>query len=529
MQATEHALRVVRHFAQLVWLLREEPRNIDDQKTSLRALVAEMKHGHVLLDVSDGQLTGNGVPTDDVSACVHVLLTQLAAHGFDAIALAERTPPKALLDVARHLASTPLDEASEDLFDAWPVCLIRHETAVADTSTLALPAMSVVDEVPVAPAPTIVRAKPPAPTPPVRPTHEVSGFTGSLFEHFATRSGATSAQLAELLRKLDAATERLRLEAVLGRLSVHVEEAMARGDTDLACAILCRIGDRAQRVDNDETDRAIMLTIRRLARGRLVRAIASRLPSVTAERKLLLAILTHAGEAGAEAVIEHLVEATDRGHRRVYFDTLTHLKSGVTILIHMLGDSQWFVVRNAAELLGKIGAQEAEEALCGLLIHDDERVRGSATAALMQLGTARGRAAVIDALEDSAPTVRLYAAGALATGSPTQMAPPLIRALDRERDDEVQAAFLVALGRLATPEAVGRLVAYAQSSRGLFKRNALPVRLAAIQALGHVSTPVARATLHTIGEELDDEIGEAARDALTAHGARHAHSQLPDS
>src|SRR5712672_3479876 len=140
MQATEHALRVVRHFAQLVWLLREEPRNIDDQKTSLRALVAEMKHGHVLLDVSEGQLTGNGVPTDDVSACVHVLLTQLAAHGFDAIALAERTPPKALLDVARHLASTPLDEASEDLFDAWPVCLIRHEPAAADTSTLALPA-----------------------------------------------------------------------------------------------------------------------------------------------------------------------------------------------------------------------------------------------------------------------------------------------------------------------------------------------------------------------------------------------------
>jgi HEAT repeat protein len=138
----------------------------------------------------------------------------------------------------------------------------------------------------------------------------------------------------------------------------------------------------------------------------------------------------------------------------------------------------------------------------------------------MQLGTARGRAAVIEALEDSAPTVRLYAAGALATGSPAQMAPPLIRALERERDEEVQAALLVALGRLATPDAVARLVAYAQSSRGLFKRNALPVRLAAIQALGHVAAPVARATLQAIGEELEGEIGEAARDALTAHGGR---------
>jgi HEAT repeat protein len=263
-----------------------------------------------------------------------------------------------------------------------------------------------------------------------------------------------------------------------------------------------------------------MLTIRRLARGRLIRAIASRLPSVAAERKLLLAILAHAGEEGADAVIEQLVEATDRGHRRVYFDSLTHLKSGVTSLIHMLGDPQWFVVRNAAELLGKIGAQEAEEPLCGLLTHDDERVRASATVALMQLGTARGRAAVVDALEDTAPTVRLYAAGALATGNPIQMTPPLLRALEHERDDEVQAALLGALGRLATPDAVERLVAHAQPSRGLFKRNAVTIRLAAIQALGHIATPVSRAALHALGEEHDDAIGEAARDALTAHGGR---------
>jgi hypothetical protein len=54
----------------------------------------------------------------------------------------------------------------------------------------------------------------------------------------------------------------------------------------------------------------------------------------------------------------------------------------------------------------------------------------------------------------------------------------------------------------------------------LFKRNASSVRLAAIQALGHVAAPLARATLRALGEELDDEIGEAARDALTAHGGK---------
>lgn len=516
MHATEHGSTSARHFAQLVWLLREEPSNIDDQKRSLRALVADLEHGHVLLDVSEGHLTANDVASDDVSACVHTLLTQLAAHGFDAIAVAQRTPPKALLDVARHLASTPLDEATEDLFDAWPVCLIRRDPTTAQPATLSLSEMSVVDHEPaVVPAP--VAARPSATSAAPRQGHHVGGFTGSLFEHFAARSGVTNAQLEELLRKLDAASERQRLEAVLGRLSVHVEEAAAAGDTDLACAILCRIADRELRLDREDTSRVFMLTIRRLARGRLVRAIASRLPSVSAERKLLLAILAHAGEEGADAVIEQLVDATDRGHRRVYFDTLTHLKAGVTSLVHMLGDSQWFVVRNAAELLGKIGAHDAEDALCGLLSHDDERVRASSTAALMQLGTPRARAAVIEALEDSAPTVRLYAAGALATGNPTQMALPLIRALERERDDEVQAACLVALGRLASSDAVERLVAYAQPSRGLFKRNAVSVRLAAIQALSHVASPVARATLKTLEEDSVEEISEAARSAFTAH------------
>ena len=185
-----------------------------------------------------------------------------------------------------------------------------------------------------------------------------------------------------------------------------------------------------------------------------------------------------------------------------------------------IDDSRWFVVRNAAELLGKIGAHDAEQSLCALLTHDDERVRGSATIALVQLGTDSGRSAVVGALDDSARTVRLYAVAALATGSPALMAPPVIRALESERDEEVQAACLGALGRLATPDAVEQLVAYAQPSRGLFKRNAVSVRLAAVQALGRVGAPVARAALTTLADDSVEEISELARGALTTRRGR---------
>lgn len=524
MPSTAYGTACARYFAQLVWLLREEPSNIADQKMALRMLVAEMQHGHVMLAERGGQLSANDIPADDLSACAHTLLTQLAAHGFDAIAIAERTPPKALLDVARHLASTPLDDALEGRFNAWPVCLIRRGPTESTPALHSLDGMSLTE---LEPAP--VRAPVEVPTPvPLRVRQgsvEDADFSGSMFEHFATRSRVTNGQLEDLLRRLDAPSDHQRIDTVLGRLAVQVEEAVARGEIDLALLILGRISDRELRLEHGEDNRTLLRTIRRLARGRLVRAVASRLPgATTTDATQLIAILSHAGEEGADAVIEQLVEATDRGHRRVYFDTLTHLKSGVSSLVHMLGDAQWFVVRNAAELLGRIGAREAESALCALLTHDDERVRASAIAALMQLGTPSGQRAVVEALEDQSATVRRFAAGALAIGSPAQMAPPLIRALDRERDEEVQAACVLSLGRLGTAEAMDRVATYAQPSRGLFKRNAPAVRLAAIQALGHAATAKSRAVLLALPAEGDDEIGAAIRAALAArpNGARAA-------
>jgi HEAT repeat protein len=519
----EHASAFARHFAQLVWLLREEPSDISGQKTSLRALVAHVHHGAISLGVSAGHLTANGVPVPDLSDCVHTLLTQLAAHGFDVIDVDERTPPKELLDVARHLASTAQDDGASDLFDTGPVRLIRRDPSAAMAAAPSFPGLSLVSDdeavpsLPSTPVPLAARLSGAAHATIARAAHDVGHYAGSMFEHFTAKSGDTSAQIRQLLGQL-AQSEEKHLQSALARLSMHVEDAVGSGEIGLACEILHEIARREQRVTHDEVRRAFTLTMRRLARGRLAHAVASRLPDATPDdRALLLAVLGGAGEEGADAVIEHLVEATDRGHRRAYFDALTHLKAGVSSLVHMLGDAQWFVVRNAAELLGRMNAREAEDALCAVLEHDDERVRGSATLALMQLGTPRGRAAVVDALQDPASTVRGYAARAMAAGDPQQMAPLLIQALEREQDEEVRAACLSTLGRLATAEAAAQLIAYAQPRRGLLKRNGPSVRLAAIQGLGYVPLASTRDALHALVEDTVPEVRDAARASLAAH------------
>ena len=139
-------------------------------------------------------------------------------------------------------------------------------------------------------------------------------------------------------------------------------------------------------------------------------------------------------------------------------------------LIHMLGDARWFVARNAAELLGEMQAREAEPQLTELLRHTDDRVRRAATSALMRLGTSRAMHAIQDALKDGAPAMRMQAAAALVTRKDVKTAATLVRALEDEKDDEVQAAFLLALGKLATPDAVQRLLKAVEPERGLFKK-----------------------------------------------------------
>jgi HEAT repeat protein len=225
-------------------------------------------------------------------------------------------------------------------------------------------------------------------------------------------------------------------------------------------------------------------------------------------------VLTRAGEDGADALIEQIAAMSGQSERRVYFDALLQLQSGVPTLIHMLGDARWFVARNAAELLGEMQTKEAEPQLTELLRHSDDRVRRAATAALMRLGTSRAMQAIQDALKDGAPAMRIQAAAALVTRKDVKTAATLVRALEEEKDDEVQAAFLLALGKLATPDAVQRLLKAAEAERGLFKKKATTFRVAAVQGLGEARTPEAVDALKALQSDKDEEIREAATFAL---------------
>lgn len=496
------SLTFASHFSRLVWLLGSSPANVEEQKTALRALVAASAGEAVTISVRGGQLEANGEAVPQTWADARHTAAQLTSHGVREVSVDAGSPAPALLGIARIFAAMPTgapgDSALERLgaLDAPTVRFTLVEHVVVPAAALRQREMARVAE---------------------GSLGIVTGDAG-MFTHFAAPQ-TPQGSIEELLARLDAARRADQATSALDDLVTVGENGMRDGNHVIVADVLHGITARESAITNAEIRRAYGLALRRIARPALLRAVAGLLPRRREQMDEYLRVLERAGEDGADAVIEQLTEAQATEDRRVYFDVLVRLKSGVPALIHMLGDARWFVARNAAELLGAMKAREAEVPLVKLLRNADERVRRAASRALIQLDTPAGWRAVRDALHDDAPGVRAHAAAALATRPDGQTGATLTRALEEEEHPDVQLALVAALGRVATRDAVQRLVAMAEPEGRLFRRKPAALRVAAINALAEARTAEALAALRALERDREAEIREAAARALARTAA----------
>jgi HEAT repeat protein len=491
----DQSVTLARHFVRLVWLLLRDPGNIEEQKALLRALVTVAKEGAVALGLGAGHITANGTPVGAALSGVTEVAERMTAHRVQSIAVDAGARAADLLGAARMLAGAPTKEPS-----VAPGATVRF---VARGALPELDFGEVLDD-PLASARRSATPRPSASAAPAPAAH--------------TRPASP----AELLARLDSETNPERLVGVLDELATAAENAAGDGRTVVASDIFHHIVRREREIQEFDLKRAFVLTVKRLSKPPLLRAILTELASVPERRDDFLAVLGRAGEDGADALIEQLEGGTARDERSVYFDALSRLQAGIPALLHMLGDPRWHVARNAAALLGEMQAAEAERPLGQLLHHDDERVRHAATISLMRLGTAKSMQTIQEAFNDGAPQIRMQAAAALVARKDVRTAALLLRALDDEKDDEVAAAFLIALGRLATGDAVDRLIATAEADRGLFRKKPVALRVAAVQGLAEARTPEAIATLKALRSDKDEDVQATAVYALgrTTRSAR---------
>ena len=535
----DHSTTFARHFARLVHLLLHEPKNNANQKAALRLLVAMAKEGEVTLAVRDWQVVANGALLPPQLEGVEDLGAQLIGHAVTELVAQKDASAADLLGIARTLATEPIPgDGGRNVADKLAALGAKtvHVTLSGNAplprvATVSMPThgSDVPTEVP-KPATNggsrntgdvaIIALPPPvAPAAPMhRPSVEMGvmrGITDSYLSQFAA-SDTSRGSIATGFTQLDATTSVNETTKLLDGVCGAAEAAFREGDSETLAVALAGIVKRETAAGDPNLRRAYGMAMRRLAKKPMLAVIAPLLASHREMYEDLFAIFGRTGDDGAEALIEQLNAAQSLAERRVYFDSLRKLNAGIQVLTHMLGDSRWYVVRNAADLLGEMSANDAEPKLSELLQHEDDRVRKAAVSALSKMtgaGAVKGLAA---SLADGAAGVRVRAAAALGAAKTPAAANALIKHLEREEVAEVQHACLGSLGKIASGDAIRFLTKAAQPASGLFKKKATAYRVAAVRALGEARTPAAMGALQNLLHDKEKDVREAVFWAVRA-------------
>jgi HEAT repeat protein len=428
-------------------------------------------------------------------------------HGVMVIEIAANSPPAELLGTARILstpgASGDKGRGAKEQFA--PLKLGAFKFAFEDASLAQKLDPKLADPTPL--PSKGMRLPAPAGGTPVQGMHLVENR--EMWQQFRAVQ-VSKEDTDSLFGALDAAQVPNEEAQLFDELSTLAEHASRDGRTHVLAAICIGIVKRESNGASESRRQACTMALRRLLRPALLRGIATLLPRKREIATDLEAVLSRAGAEGADAVIELLTEEALATDRHVYIEVLPRLQTGVRTLVHMLGDTRWFVVRNATDLLGEMKVQSAEPALLPLLQHADERVRKSAANALINLGTTAGFRAVCEMLQAESPRTRAHAAMALASRKDEKSTAQLRTVLEDEPDTEVQLALLAALGKIATPAAVEQLIRAAEPKRRLLERKPAAFRIAAIQALSEARTQAAIAAINVLREDKERDVREAA-------------------
>ena len=463
-------------------------------RTALRQLTARSREGALVCRMLDGDMLLDGEPTPLSFRDVRLerLRQRIIAMDIGTITVREGAAPGELLTLARllveqreavadaRLATQPVigdtpthvgavgdESSSHDLLRSWSVLVTRLQ-------------------------PTVVEAIP------------TTSSAGLLAHLTAARSD-------------DAMTRALR------DLQELLDDAQRRGDGGIVEVVAHRLIAQLRVIGSGAGRVAIEGALRLMLRPAVLDLLTRQLPHST-DRGALLQVIARAGDAGVETMIGQLLIASDRLGRRAYFDGIVALDIGSMMLFDLLRDSRWYVVRNAAALLGEVHAAHADLALLPLLTHADERIRVAVARALLRLRTPKALQSLHPRVDDSNGEVRRLAAAAhgLSMGTGGGMRPPAARlsaALERETDEDVALEMLAALGRLGSADAVQQLLRIAlplSPETSLDAQRAALLRVAALDALVRARGRSMASANSTLVQDVDGEVAAAASRLLAS-------------
>ncbi|MDQ8154997.1 MAG: HEAT repeat domain-containing protein [Gemmatimonadota bacterium] len=316
----------------------------------------------------------------------------------------------------------------------------------------------------------------------------------------------------ELFERLITSSEPGTLRRLLEPVQAAVEQSAREGNVAESVHVLLALFACEACATDDEMRRQFVVTVRRLTKPTILRAFAMLYLDVPVCAADAEQVLARFGEDGAEAVIDRVGSAPTMQARTAYTALLGRLPGAVDALIAMLDDDREIIVERAITLMVETGHPDLERTLGEQLGHRNARVRQAAARGLGALTESSFAAdALLRATEDAISDVRLAAAVGLQARREARLAARIAARLDEEPELEVQLALVVALGRIAAPEGVQKLIALSNPNERMLRRRHMPVlRLGAIEALGEARTPAAMVALQKLLEDREKDVREAA-------------------
>ncbi|MEQ1690871.1 MAG: HEAT repeat domain-containing protein [Gemmatimonas sp.] len=472
-------------------------------REALRQLSARSRDGAMLCRVVDGMMVLEGVLIDRQATVedrwLGALLRTLTALNVGSITIREGAAPGELLTLGRLLAqgTTGQHPAAGGGARSAP----HGASAVGHDTPTTVHAVSFADETPR----ELLRTWSVLVTPvvPLRAAAS-AGVT----------AGGALAKLAAA-RTDDAAT------SAVAALREVLDDAQRQGDAPAIEGIARACLTQLQAVGESGGRLAVEGAIRHLLSAPFLDLLAGQLPYST-DRALLLQLFARAGDAGVGILVQHLLSTDDALSRRAYFDGIVAMDVGAAELFTALHDSRWFVVRNAAALLGEMGVEQADDSLIPLLKHADERIRIAASRALMRLRTVKALQALQSVIDDPNAEVRRLSAAAFGLSGASGGAgvrPPAARlsaALEHEFDEDVALEMLAALGKLGSADAVQRLLRIALPATTDLTGAAVGeareswIRIAALEALIRARGNQMQPVIDSLKHDADAEVAAAA-------------------
>lgn len=218
-------------------------------------------------------------------------------------------------------------------------------------------------------------------------------------------------------------------------------------------------------------------------------------------------------------LIKVLGELSDSKARRVFCDVLCEIgKNHLDLIMPFVDDRRWYLVRNIAYIVGRIGKEQGLPAIQKALGHAEPRVRREAVQALGLIGGPRSLPLLVKALTDGDVRIRSMVALNLAKVGKRAGLPPLLEVVQAKdfskRDPAEIKAFFDAIGLIGSDDAVQPLQKLLEQKGWFGGGKKDEIRVGAASALAVIGTSPAKAILESGKNSKEESIRLACMEAM---------------